>query len=189
MWKHQIIKTLKRNLFTPHLFNQVNIDFLITMSCYCPISLLKMEMKILSKVLSNNHKLICHDQSGFVRGWEGYSNPRCLFDMINLKHKEECVDTALNARKELQHGSNKEISQAFYWQRGFGQGCLCSPHQMCTSKHLPAKSDQIQIKILGNGSAFRLGAWLLCNTETALIFFEMAWIFGVMHQKLLFKYY
>lgn len=94
------------------------------MSSYRPKSLLQMEMKILSKVLSNRlcrhtQKIIQPDQLGFVPGCHIYSKLRRLFNIMYHNHKEERMVTALDAEKAFDHREWKfmlsALALAIHW--------------------------------------------------------------------------
>lgn len=75
-------------------------------SSYRPISLLSVETKILTKILSNslrNHvtKLIHTDQTGFTPKWYIYFTLRRLFNLIYspIRKSDDSVVIALNAQK------------------------------------------------------------------------------------------
>ena len=113
-----LLRMLKHSIETsklPDTLYRANIAVILkkdrdplNMSSYRPISLLQMEMKILSKVLSNRlckhiHKLIHPDQTGLVPGLHIYSNLRRLFNIMYHDHKEECAIIALDAEKAYDH--------------------------------------------------------------------------------------
>ena len=82
-----------------------------------------MEMKILSKVLSNRlfkhiHKFIHPDQTGFVPGRHIYSNLCSLFNIMYHDHKEECAIITLDSEKAFDHIEWKfMLSTLWLWQK------------------------------------------------------------------------
>ncbi|KAF0043708.1 hypothetical protein F2P81_005045 [Scophthalmus maximus] len=111
----RMLKHSKEISILPNSLYQANIAVLLkkdrdplNMSSYRPISLLQMETKIFTKVMSNRlcnhiHKLIHPDQSGFVPGRHIYANLCLLFKIMYNKQKEDCVVIALDAGKAFDH--------------------------------------------------------------------------------------